>query len=111
MRNTEPKQNVQVWSKIVGPVFQGAWPLDIELQSSAATSRLVQMLLGTGGAFKDAASAIIPFIRSGNQRQHSSIYSISEASEETLCNSARKDAEFAQRRSWKCARWQFVRTY
>jgi hypothetical protein len=68
MRNTEPKQKVQVWSKIVGPVFQGAWPLEIELQSSAATSRLVQMLLGTGGAFKDAASAIIPFIRSGNQR-------------------------------------------
>jgi hypothetical protein len=40
------------------------------------------MLLGTGGAFKDAASVIIPFIRSSNQRQHSSIYSISEASEE-----------------------------
>jgi hypothetical protein len=37
-------------------------------------------LLATGSAFSDAATTIIPFIRSESSRDHTSIYSISGAS-------------------------------
>jgi hypothetical protein len=82
MKSATSVEKATVWSDTVGPVFRGAWPLDVELQTSMATFRLVQILLATGSAFGDAATAIIPFIRSESQRQHTSIYSISEAGEE-----------------------------
>jgi hypothetical protein len=82
MKSAASAEKAKVWSAIVGPVFRGAWPLDVELQTSMATFRLVQILLATGAAFGDAATEILPFIRSESQRQHTSIYSISETSEE-----------------------------
>jgi hypothetical protein len=76
------QQKQRAWNKIVGPIFQGAWPLDVELQTPRATFKLVQILLATGSAFSAAATAIIPFIRSEGARDDTSIYSISLASEE-----------------------------
>jgi hypothetical protein len=63
-------------------VFQGAWPLDVELQTPAVTNKLVQIMLATGSAFGKAAGIIVPFIRAEDPRGHSSVYSISEAGAE-----------------------------
>jgi hypothetical protein len=82
MESAKPAEKTRVWSETVGPVFQGAWPLDVELQTATATFRLVQILLATGAAFEDAAKLIIPFIRAEDPRHHSSVFSISEANAE-----------------------------
>jgi hypothetical protein len=42
----------------------------------------VQILLATGAAFPAAATAIMPYIRSESPRGHTSIYSISQASDD-----------------------------
>src|SRR5258707_12761828 len=78
----EPGEKEKVWSETVGPVFQGAWPIDVKLQTPRATFKLVQILLATGPAFPSAADIIIPFIRSESPRDHTSVYSISQASED-----------------------------
>src|SRR5450631_977216 len=82
MGSAVPAEKVKVWDETVGPVFRGAWPLDVELQTSAATFRLVQILLATGAAFEDAAKIVVPFIRAEDARGHSSVFSISEANAE-----------------------------
>jgi hypothetical protein len=51
-----PTEKAKVWSERVGPVFQGAWPLDVELQTTAATFTLVRILLATGSVFGDASA-------------------------------------------------------
>jgi hypothetical protein len=82
MESANSEQKQRVWNEIVGPIFQGSWPLDVELQTPRATFKLVQILLATGSAFSAAATAVIPFIRSESPRDHTSIYSISQASED-----------------------------
>src|SRR5260370_16330157 len=82
MEGARAKEKIKVWTEIVDPVFRGAWPLDVELQASSATFKLVQILLATGAAFDKAASLIIPFIHSEGSRQHTSIFSISQAGED-----------------------------
>jgi hypothetical protein len=82
MEGAAAAEKTKVWSETVGPVFQGAWPLDAELQTETATFKLVQILLATGAAFKDAAKIITPFIRAEDPRHHSTVFSISEANEE-----------------------------
>jgi hypothetical protein len=79
MGSAKPAEQKSVWQTIVGPVFEGAWPLDTELQTPRATFKLVQLLLATGQAFGEAAPIVIPFIRPEDRRAHSSIFSISEA--------------------------------
>ncbi|WP_257168748.1 hypothetical protein [Bradyrhizobium sp. SRS-191] len=79
MERAKPAEQKSVWRTVVGPVFEGAWPLDAELQTPRATFKLVQLLLATGQAFEEAASVIIPFIRPEDPRGHSSVFSISEA--------------------------------
>jgi hypothetical protein len=81
MEAVKPDEKVQLWRSIVGPVFQEIWPLDIELQSRAATFKLVQLLRATGCAFPEAADSIIPLIRPDEPRGHSTVFSISEASD------------------------------
>jgi hypothetical protein len=76
------EQKAARWRTIVGPVFQAAWPLDIELQTSATTFKLVQILRETGNAFPEAADVIIPFIRPDEGRAHSTVFSIAEVPEE-----------------------------
>jgi hypothetical protein len=82
MESAQPEDKAKVWSGGVGPVFQGAWPLDVELQTPTVTFELVQMLLSTGSAFGEAATVILPFIRPEDSRQQTSVFSISEASSE-----------------------------
>lgn len=82
MEGAKPEEKQRVWNETVGPIFQGSWPLDVDLQTPMATFALVQMLLATGSAFSDAATAINPFIRSEGPSDNTSIYFISQASEE-----------------------------
>jgi hypothetical protein len=79
MEGGTPEQKIERWQTAVGPVFRAIWPLDVELQTSAATFKLVQILLATGDAFPEAADVIIPFIRPDDPRAHSTIFSIAEA--------------------------------
>lgn len=81
MENAKPEEKVKRWREVVGPVFTSIWPLDVELQTSSSNFKLVQILRATGDAFPDAADVIIPFIRAEDERQNTSVYSISEASE------------------------------
>jgi hypothetical protein len=73
------KNKSERWHKVIGPVFQAIWPLDVELQTSATTFKLVQILFATGEAFPEAADVIIPFIRPDEPHGHITVYSIAEA--------------------------------
>lgn len=79
MERAKPEQKKAQWQKVVGPVFQTLWPLDIELQTHATTFKLVQLLLATGEAFPDAVDAVIPFIRPEERNMNTSVFSISNA--------------------------------
>lgn len=74
-----PAERAERWRNVIGPVFQGIWPLDVELQTSATTFELVQLLLATGDAFPEAADIILPFIRPEEKQAHTSVYSITQA--------------------------------
>jgi hypothetical protein len=75
-------QKLAHWRTIVGPVFQAMWPLDVELQTSATTFKLVQVLLASGEAFPEASDVVIPFIRPDDPRVQSTVFSIAEAPED-----------------------------
>jgi hypothetical protein len=90
MEAAKPEEKVTKWRNVVGPVFESIWPLDAELQSPAVTFNLVQILRETGNAFPEAAEIIIPFIRSEDPRQHTSVYSISDADDVLYTSSPEK---------------------
>jgi len=79
MASAKPDAKVETWNTVVGPAFQAIWPIDIDLQTPAATFSLVHILRGAGAAFPQAAKVIIPFIRSEDPRNHTSVYSLSQA--------------------------------
>ena len=79
MEQAKPVEKVARWRNVVGPVFQGIWPLDVELQTAASTFKLVQILRATGEAFPEAADVIMPFIRPDLPGRHSTVYSIAKA--------------------------------
>ena len=81
MQSAKAEEKVKRWQTVVGPVFRGIWPLDVELQTPAATFTLVRILLATGEAFPEAADVIIPFIQPDDPHSHSTIFSIAEADE------------------------------
>jgi hypothetical protein len=74
-----PAERAERWRSVVGPVFQAIWPIDVDLQTSATTFKLVQILLATGDAFPEAADIIIPFIRPEEKQAHTTVYSITKA--------------------------------
>jgi hypothetical protein len=79
MQGAKSDEKIRRWQTVVGPVFRAIWPLDVELQTAAATFKLVQILLATGDAFPEAADAIIPFIRPDDQPSNSTIFSVARA--------------------------------
>ena len=79
LQGAKAEDKLAKWRSVVGPVFQNVWPLDIDLQTSASTFNLVQILLASGAAFFEAGKIIIPFIRPDEPNRHSSTYSISNA--------------------------------
>ena len=68
MESATPDGKLERWRALVGPVFQAIWPLDVEMQTPAATFKLVQILRATEDAFSEAADIIIPFIRPDDPR-------------------------------------------
>lgn len=90
MEAAKPEQKTERWRTIVGPVFQGIWPLDIELQSHASTFQLAKILRATGEAFPEAADVIIPFIQPDEPRSHTTIFSIAGAPEPLYASSPEK---------------------
>lgn len=93
MKSATEDEKVKVWSEIVGPVFQGAWPLDVDLQSSKETFKLVQLLRATGAAFPQAVEVVLPFVRAEDPRGHTSVYSLSEACEQLYASAPEKMLE------------------
>jgi hypothetical protein len=81
MERTPVEQKLARWRMVIGPTFEAIWPLDVELQTSEATYKLVQILLATGEAFPEASAVIIPFIRP-DRRDQISVYSVSKAPDE-----------------------------
>ena len=79
MKRATPDQKLVRWREVVGPVFKAIWPLDLEMQTSATTFELVQLLKVSGEAFPEAADIVTPFIRSDDPRQQTSLFSIAEA--------------------------------
>lgn len=90
MEGAKADEKVSRWRNVIGPVFQSIWPLDIELQTSASTFKLVQILLATGTAFPEAAEVIIPFIQPDEPRHHTSVFSISKADDILYSSSPEK---------------------
>ncbi|MET4271812.1 MULTISPECIES: hypothetical protein [unclassified Bradyrhizobium] len=81
MDSAKSEEKIERWQNVVGPVFRGIWPLDVELQTPAATFTLVRILLASGAAFPEAADVIIPFIQPDDPRSQSTVHSIAEADE------------------------------
>jgi hypothetical protein len=90
MRGGTFEQKAVRWRTLVGPVFRAIWPLDVELQTSATTFTLTQILIETGAAFQEAADTIIPFIRPDDARASSTAFSIAEAPEDLYASSPGK---------------------
>ena len=82
MEAAKPEEKMDRWRKVVCPVFRATWPLDIDLQSSTTTFKLVQILGATGMAFPAAADVIIPFVRPETKQSHTTVYSIAGFPEE-----------------------------
>lgn len=74
-------ERADLWRTVVGPVFQAIWPLDVELQTSASTFKLVQMLCATEEGFSEAVDVVLPFVRSDDPRSLTTVYSLAEASD------------------------------
>jgi hypothetical protein len=79
MERAKQEEKVERWRKVVGPVFQAIWPLDVELQTSASTFKLVQILCATGDAFPEAVDVMLPFIQPDDPREQTTVFSIAEA--------------------------------
>jgi hypothetical protein len=79
MGRAAPKEKVVHWTRVIGPVFQAMWPLDVELQTSETTFKLVQILLAAGSAFPQAAVIITPFIRPDDRRAQTTVFSLAQA--------------------------------
>jgi len=79
MEGAKKGEKVKMWTDVIGPVFKGAWPLDLELQSPKETFKLVQLLQATGDAFPQAVEVILPFVRAEDPHGHTSVFSLSEA--------------------------------
>jgi hypothetical protein len=90
MENANPDKKIGVWRDVVGPVFEGIWPLDVELQTPATTFKLVQILRATGEAFPNAADVIIPFIRPERPEQHTTVHSMANADDILFTSSPAK---------------------
>lgn len=90
MEKAKSEEKIAKWRNVVGPVFQGIWPLDVDLQTSASTFKLVQILRASGNAFPEAAEVIIPFVRPEDPNRHTSIHSISEACDVLYSSSPQK---------------------
>lgn len=83
------------WQELVSPIFEGVWPLDVELQTPAATFALVQLLRATEEAFPIAVDAVVPFIRPDDHGGHSTVLALADAPEVLFRSAPAKMLELA----------------
>lgn len=88
-------EQMTTWRTVIGPIFEGVWPLDVNLQTSASTFGLIQLLRATGSAFPLAADIVIPFIRPDERTGHSSVFSLTDAPESLFTSAPAKMLELA----------------
>jgi hypothetical protein len=74
-----PASQAERWRNIVGPVFKAVWPLDVELTSDMITFKLVQILVSTGDAIREAAGEILPFVRREARESGSTLFMLGDA--------------------------------
>jgi hypothetical protein len=74
-----PADRAARWRNVVGPVFKAVWPLDVELTSDMITFKLVQILVSTGDAIREAAVEILPFVRSEAREFGSTLFMLADA--------------------------------
>jgi hypothetical protein len=79
MQGAAPENKAVLWRDIVRPVFQGLWPLDIDLRSSSLTLTFVNILIEAGDAFPAASEIIIPFIEPEERGHQTALFSIARA--------------------------------
>ena len=79
MERAKDGEKAEKWRRVVGPVFQKAWPIDVDLQTSQTTFKLVQILRATDEAFSEAADVIVPFIRPEKPNTHTVVYTLANA--------------------------------
>lgn len=79
MESAKTEEEISRWRDVVGPVFRRIWPLDVELQTSASTFKLVQILEACGEAFSEAVETILPFIQPELRNSHLTVFSLSQA--------------------------------
>jgi hypothetical protein len=60
-------------------VFKAVWPLDVELTSDMITFKLVQTLVSTGDAIREAAGDILPFVRRETREFGSTLFMLADA--------------------------------
>ncbi len=87
MQQIDVGRKRQYWCDVLGPVFEGLWPMDVEMLSGRLTFKLIQILRASGDAFPFAADAILPFIRPEEREQGTAIYSLGKA-DDVIFNSA-----------------------
>ncbi len=74
-----PASQAALWRNVVGPVFKSVWPLDVELTSDMITFKLVQILVSTGDAIREAAVEILPFVRREAREFGSTLFILADA--------------------------------
>jgi len=74
-----PANQAELWHNVVGPVFKAVWPLDVELTSDMITFKLVQILVSTGDAVREAAGEILPFVRREARDYGSTLFMLADA--------------------------------
>lgn len=82
MENSKPEEKAERWRKVVGPVLQEIWPIDVDIRSNSANFKLFQILEATGGAFLEAVDVVIPLLRPDDPKSHSTVFSIASAPDE-----------------------------
>lgn len=74
-----PANQAARWRDVVGPVFEAVWPLDVELTNDMISFKLVQMLVSTGDAIREARDKILPFVRSEARESGSTLFMLADA--------------------------------
>jgi hypothetical protein len=93
MARSPEDQKRATWTNIVGPVFKGLWPQDIDLRSSRHTYKFVQILCASGDAFPDAVNTILRYIEPEPSDRSTTIFSLKEADDIVISSAPQKVLE------------------
>ena len=90
LKEVEIGERLSHWTNVVGPVYKGIWPLDEKLRTPRTSELLVELIVESEGAIKDAYSTVSRFIKKGNTQSIMGICKLAELKDD-IVNSAPKD--------------------